>query len=107
MVQKAAILWRCTLLHVVELLSTPGHLLCFTDIFPQRKRGLGGWDRIEMTPSVISDTLDHRPTLIVAGEAARRNRTAMGVIASRVPTVYIWSRRNVSASAAKGCRQPP
>lgn len=55
--------------------------------------GEGGVNRIEMIPSVISDTLDHRPTLIVAGEAARRNRTAMGVIASRVPTVYIWPRR--------------
>lgn len=50
-------------------------------------------NRIEMIPSVISDTLDHRPTLIVAGEAARRNRTVMGVIASRIPTVYIWSWR--------------
>lgn len=102
MVQTAAIFWRRTLLHVVELLSTPGHLLSVTDIFPQRKQGCRGWlgggggkglNRIEMIPSVISDPLYHRPTLIVAGEAARRNRTAMGVIASRVPTVYIWSRR--------------
>lgn len=70
-------------------------------------RGVGGVNRIEMIPSVISDTLDHRPTLIVAGEAARRNRTAMGVIASRVPAVYIWTRRACPPRQPGGCRQPP